>query len=244
MAKAKVKKAAPAVRQEVTISQVSPKGLFFELEYVPFRGRKTTFDVLKKKLAEKGIAFDKVIFSRFGLDVPLTQLLEVVVKQSGKTRLSVEKLAADLTDACSEAFGSEKMKLESPFGKAVKAIMAGGIKLGAVTQVDPGLAGRLVARLALENAEVRTVQYSTDTAAIQPNPWLRLTGMVSVPISSSVALVTSAAACRSALAARMRCIAITDEFTSCQDFGGADMILDEFTDASAARISDFLKAQK
>jgi beta-phosphoglucomutase-like phosphatase (HAD superfamily) len=49
-------------------------------------------------------------------------------------------------------------------------------------------------------------------------------------------LVSSNTACKAALAAGLRAVAIPDDFTAHQDFGGADIIVDSASDIDAGEI--------
>jgi beta-phosphoglucomutase-like phosphatase (HAD superfamily) len=85
---------------------------------------------------------------------------------------------------------------------------------------------------------------SADKPYPRADAWEGLARAMSILPGRCVALATSGDACKAALAAGMRCVAVPDRFTAFHDFSGADLVADRgLDDASARRILDLLEAR-
>ena len=57
--------------------------------------------------------------------------------------------------------------------------------------------------------------------------WLKIAKQLGTKPQLCIVLASRSTACKAALSAGMRCIVIPDQYTSFQDFGGADFVVDE-----------------
>jgi beta-phosphoglucomutase-like phosphatase (HAD superfamily) len=81
---------------------------------------------------------------------------------------------------------------------------------------------------------------SQDKHLPSSDSWLKLAKSMKVPASCCVVIASSSRACKAALSAGMRCVALPDKFTSFQDFGGADFVLESLDGDVAGRIIGLL----
>jgi beta-phosphoglucomutase-like phosphatase (HAD superfamily) len=235
MAKKKDTGAEPA-------KQTGPsRAVLFELEYVAVRGRPIVFSALKAALAERDIELTPTLFSQVCLDGCikrcLSQLLEIVKKK----RFSEEKLLEDIRGGVRKRLIEENPKNDPAFVLVLEGAAKRGARLGAMCGFDAETAKEMLAKTGLEAKGVALVSCTDESRAFpSADGWLRLAKDLSVYPSMCIALGTSGVACKSSLAAGMRCVALPDKFTEFQDFGGADFVIDDFTEAAAKDLLEIL----
>ena len=216
-------------------------GLLIELENVAARGRHVTYDVMKSVLVEKGVKLQPNLFSRYCVDVPLNEGLQDLLKAVEKTRLSTEKLAAEISRGAELSLGEESAPVNSGLKKLVARAREQGIRVGTLSFVGEETARKLSAPLELaEESSVLQVCPPEERHCPSADSWQRLARGMRLAPAACVALVAGAGACRAALGAGMQCVVVFDEFTAFQDFGGADLIVDGFGEENLAGIERVL----
>ena len=73
--------------------------------------------------------------------------------------------------------------------------------------------------------------------------WSKLAHHCGLAPRRCVALVSSAGACRAALAAGMRCIGVPDEFTAYQYFGGADFLVNKLDERVLRDVTTLMRVK-
>jgi len=220
------------------VEETAPRcAVLFELENVAGDGRRIVFDVLKSVLADKGVKLTPLVFSKECLQPSVSSFLPGLLQSVGKTRLSEQKLLAEITEGIKLSFAGGSTKLSPGAAKLMAAASEHGIARGAVSRLDEDVAAQLMERLGLAEGGVGLCCGSDDEdESITPEVWEKLARSLSVKPALCVAVVTSADACRSALAAGMRCVVVPDMFTAFQDFGGADEVADTLDDDTIRNI--------
>jgi putative hydrolase of the HAD superfamily len=116
-----------------------------------------------------------------------------------------------------------------------------GYKIGVVSDMDQDAALQLYAKLDVGEPEEGAVVASDGEAGTADcQAWKSAARAMDALIPSCVVLTTSSRSAHAAVAAGMRCIVIPDDYTSFQDFGGTDLILDGLDDGAAKAILDTL----
>jgi len=205
-----------------------PFALLFQLEDITGSLRRASLEILKDLPGKKAVSPQN--FIRLGLsDAPLAQLSAAVESDPAALR---DKILAKL-----ELAGAP---LPGMVQKLFKLAMERGMTLHALTLLPDAVAEKLAERLGLKELGVH-VQGLKDPERDVPAPevWYKAARGVGRSVRKCGALVTGMAACRNAMAAGLRCIAVPDELTSHQDFSGAILIVE---DLSEARPSDILDA--
>ena len=88
-----------------------------------------------------------------------------------------------------------------------------------------------MAKLGLVEQNVQLLAFDNmDKVFPRSDTWMKIAKTASITTRKCLVLATSMIACKSAMAADMQCVAIPDEYTSYQDFSGANMILDKMED--------------
>jgi beta-phosphoglucomutase-like phosphatase (HAD superfamily) len=211
--------------------------VLLELENLAVTGREILWECLKQTLKEKEIRLTPMRFVKHCLAAPASRYVPEIIKEESRTRLSEEKLVAETAEAIKQAFTDKGLKLSA----GVKALLAACNQRGAPVGLLSGLgletAQALSAQLGFEAATVPVMSCVT-AERVMPNAdnWLKLAKAFRVTPARCVTLTTSADSCRAAVAAGMRVVAIPDEYTGYQDFGGADLIIDELTDKTVDSI--------
>ncbi len=215
--------------------------LLFELENVGFQGRKVVFDVLKSVLADKDMKLTPVLFSRCCVDKSVEEGLPQLLELLGHPRVSSEKLVPEIAQGIRASLVDNTPKSPAALAGLLKQAQADGYRVGVVSDMDLDAATQLYAKLDIGEPEDGAVIASeSDTGTTDAQAWKAAARSMDALIPSCVVLTTSSRSTHAAVAAGMRCIVIPDEYTSFQDFGGTDLILDSLDDGSAKDILDTL----
>lgn len=215
-----------------------------ELENVAVNGRKIAFDVLKSVLAEKDVKITPIIFSRHFGGTPLRAALGALLQEQGKGRLSEDKLAGEIEKGVSLSVLDAAAKPNASFRKLAERAGTEGICIGGVTLLDAEAAVQLTTKLGLNEGGHPVVPLKkhaaqTDRRA-EVDAWGKLVRSVGLSPLRCVSVTTCSRSMKAALAAGMQCVAVPDEFTSFQDYSGADVVLDEFNDEAIGEIFGLL----
>ena len=128
-------------------------------------------------------------------------------------------------------YASKNAGLADGIEAFLRSALAEGCILGALTTIPDDAARTLAERLGLAALDVHVVSFPADSRAFPGGDvWLKAAKAVGCRARRTVAVAGSGSSCRSALAAGMRCIAVPDAFSSFQDFGGADAVVERIAD--------------
>jgi beta-phosphoglucomutase-like phosphatase (HAD superfamily) len=217
-------------------------GLLFEIEHMAVDGRRIAYDVAKSMLADKEVKLTKPFFSRYCLHPSPEQYIPMVLEACGKKSVSGDKLAEEIREGILVLLDDGRISIRPALSRILAEWNGPNLFTGVLSALGEASANRLAARLGIQGERVKMLTPVVgDRAFPSADNWLRLSKMIGVPASSCTVLGTSATARRAALSAGMRCIAFPDEFTSFQDFGGADYIVNEVNDRTMAEILPVLK---
>lgn len=226
-----------------TVVQKGPQlALLVELENLAVGGRGIVFDVLRTVLADKGITLRPSMFSRYCIHRSPAQYLPAILKLADKTRLSDEKLAGEILEGVSLSMADGGNKLNAGFTALLDAAEKAGMMIGFLSCCSEETSSALLGRLGVDQETATVLTCCGDTKHDPtPDAWLKLAKQLGVPPRQSIAVTTSSLSCKAALSAAMRCVAVPDDYTEFQDFGGADMVLDELTSEVATPILALLE---
>lgn len=223
----------PEGRENRARSKETParkRGIVFELENVAIKGRPLLYETTRAALEEKGIELTPMLFSRHGVGTSLKNCLSVVVQSAGKPRVSIEKLHEAAAERFRAALDADGATMSEDFRSLLRRGVEQGVSMGALSMLDSATAVRLMEKLGLSEMNVKLFLCSSEKRnAPSPDSWLKLAKAMAVPPCRCAAFTTSAASCRTALAAGMYAVAVPDEFTRFEDFGGADTVVDSFS---------------
>lgn len=215
--------------------------MLFDLENAAVAGRKVLYDILKKHLQAAGVQLNRALFARYGLKPTPEQDVASLLENAASAQGDAAKIGQDVRAALVAEL-RDKAEVNAAVLKLLEAAHRKGVMLGALSALDEEDAAPVLQRLGLK-AEVRLLaQRPAESNYPHADVWIRLLKMVSKSSRPAVAVVSSQAACKSALSAGLRVIALPDEFTSHQDFGGADYIIDDPKDLDVPQILNTLAA--
>lgn len=212
------------VKQE---SEGCPVAVLFELETVAVDGRKIVCDILTKEMKGTKISASRVCQE-------LVHPAHEAAVQGLFDRLGVKGLSsADLAATFTARLMKADVKLEPGFEKLLKAFRKHGVVVGALSGLPEESAQLLMARLGLEASGVKLFTFKPSEKHFpRADFWLKMCKVLGKPFRAGVVMASSMMACKSVLAAGMRCIAIPDSCTACQDFSGVDVVVDKWEDVS------------
>ena len=211
--------------------------VLFQLEDVAVNGRKIAYDILKKALGEQKIDLSIPVFSRYCLNSTLQTYLPAMMEPLGIRKISAEQLVDHVTSAIAEQASASSIKLNPGLGKILQLARERKFVIGAISAwtEETGLA--LLAKLGLNELGARLFSFK-DVNKVFPSAdiWLKTAKAINIKPRRCLVVGGNMATCKSATSADLRCVAVPDEFTSFQDYSGADLILESQEDMSAKEI--------
>lgn len=231
----KTEKSAEQPAQQETADTPS-HAILFQLEDVAVSGRKTAYDVLTGLLKKHKMVFAPGLFAKHGLSSPPPSYLPALMSTAGADAARAQQLA----DEAVEEIHAKLRKAGEPhplLEKILKAAQDQHIACGAVTALPEEKADDLLSKLGLAKLGVELFAYKdVDEDFPGPNTWLKAAkAMGQNPMHCSV-LAGNMTSCKAALSADMRCVVLPDEFTSFQDYSGADMVIEDGDDVTAREV--------
>lgn len=216
------------------------QALLFELENIAVDGRKLIYGAIQKILDTKGIKVKDYTFSRYALNASLKEFVTTVVEVN-KKHLSVDKLVDELESRIGTDLLKNSSSVKGGVQKLLKRASERNVSVGALSALHEPVAKELVEKLRLSDT-TQALLCSNNGCRLShsADSWLKLARNMSARPSRCLVLASSRTSCKSALKVGMRCVAVPDSYTSFQDFGGADMVTDEFSSGDIDRIFELL----
>lgn len=215
-------------------------GLVFELEKLAMPGQRLLFEACQKVLKDKQVALTPVMWSRFCLAAPLAQGLERLLAALDKKALAADKLAREIQDAFFCEIARPAVKLNAALNALLAEATKLNIKIGALSFLPDEQAQALLAHLGLQESVRLCVMQKAAANVPTPDCWLMTCKSIGVPARRCVAVVEGATACNAAIEAGLHCVVTPDEFTSYQDFSGADGVVEDLKDVHAKDLQALL----
>ncbi len=216
--------------------------LLFQLEDMAVDGRRALFEAVKKILSEQKIVFTPALFSRYCLGVPPAVFAQPLIDALGVKKITAEKMVEEIESRVIESLTSG-VKLDARLSKILHAAAEREVSMGAIGFLPEEPAQGLMAKLGLTDLGVKWLPVKDpDPLRTFPgaNAWLRAAKAMGQKPHHCGVLAASMIACKSALSADMLCVAVPDEMTAFQDYGGAIMILDSLDQVSPKELLDCL----
>ncbi len=209
------------VSQQAAGQQDVALGIVLDLDETAFNGRKILYDVCQNAVSQKKLELTQGLFCRWFLDSPLEEALTKLAAAQAK-KITVDKLAAEIRTQYAKLMTAESNAPDPDLVALVAEAASRKIAIGALSFLLEENAQILLKRLVPDgSASLFVVKAGS---AMTREGWLRLAELIRVRARCCLALTGCAAACRTALAAGMRCAVGTNEFTEFQDFAGADLV--------------------
>ena len=220
--------------EEISVEPEAPAHSFslqFELEYLAAGARQATFDVLREELKSRKLTFTEQHFSRFCHYASVEHYVDELLEFMGNKKLSATKLIDDINSGVATQMATKVGSIDPTLAKLIDTAREKDMVVAALTSMPKTVYKGFVTKLGLEDLGVRIFSFTdADQYFPRADSWLKVCKEIEVSPRNSVALVTTSVACKGALTAGMRCVAVPDQFTNFQDFGGAYSVVDQLED--------------
>lgn len=233
--------ASEEAEDETTGSNEPAFAILFELDNLIGNARYAAFEVLSGILKEKNITFTGPEFARYCLFSKPQFYIEAVQEAVGAKKLSTTKLIEDVENGIGLHLNSSKPDLPDGLKKILEKAGPRGIQFAAVSCLPQKILNALTSRLDLESLGIKLFTFQdVDRHFPRADAWLRVAKEMEVDPRSCLVLGTSQYACKSALTAGMRTVAIPDPLTGFQDYGGALMVVDNLDEIDLDELFEYL----
>lgn len=231
----------PEAQDAVTEAAAPTKSfmLIFELEQLALAGRKILFDVMKEKLGEHKLQLTLPLFTKFcSFSAPRLYIQEMLESLKDH-KLQADKIGGEIEAEYHERLLAKVSGLHPTLSKIVREAPSKNIAITAISMLPRTSAESLMSKLGLTEQNVQLLAFdNVEKAFPRSDTWMKIAKTASITTRKCLVLATSMIACKSAMAADMQCIAIPDEYTSYQDFSGANLILEKIEDLNIRDIYD------
>jgi beta-phosphoglucomutase-like phosphatase (HAD superfamily) len=216
-----------AKKDEQQTEGVSAKSaLIFEMDNVALGARRIRYEVLAGILKEQGIELTPILFSRYCLhpapSIYMPKFLEAMGYAAAKPEQVVERLNGETTSRL-----MQKTTLVSEgLIKWMEAAVARGAAIACASMLPQASCDAVAEHLGFDRWNVQVYSGLPLDNKVFPRAehWMRIAKAIGRTPKRCLALVSSMATTKTALAAMLNVVAVTDEFTEFQDFCGANLI--------------------
>ncbi|MFT5124644.1 MAG: beta-phosphoglucomutase-like phosphatase (HAD superfamily) [Kiritimatiellia bacterium] len=215
--------------------------ILFELDNLIGNARYAAFEVLSGILKEKNITFTGPEFARYCLFSKPQYYIEAVQEAVGAKKLSTAKLIEDVESGIGLHLSSAKLDLPEGLKKIMEKGKARGIEFAAVSCLPPKILNALTSKLDLQSLGIKLFTFKeVERHFPRADAWLRVAKEMEIDPRSCLVLGTSQYACKSALTAGMRTVAVPDQLTGFQDYGGSLMVVDNLDEIDLEELFEYL----
>ena len=210
-------------------STVPRFAVLLEWETVVLRGRKEVFTLLEQSLKKAGVeGFGHIPFCRACQVLQPELLVPAVLRDLNADEDVAAKVTEDLKKVLTAYYTAEGTKLAPGIKEFVQRALDGNFAVGFVSLRPAEEVKELAARAGLDSEKLTVLNGAEGAGPDYPDAktWMLAAKECGCLPRACVAVAGSAKGCNGALTAAMRCIAVPDEFTDYQDFGGAEYVLD------------------
>lgn len=207
--------------------EVRRYAVLFELEHIAAAARRGAYETIKGIFESKDIDFSPVHYNRFCSFARPEHYVEELLTLCNARKLSNQKLINDIKSGVGEYLATMSADLDPTLAKIIDTAREKEMLVAALTSLPQAVYGTFANKLGLIDRGVQIFSFpEADKFFPKADSWLKVCKEIDVRPASAVGLVTTNVACKGALTAGMRVIAVPDEFTGYQDFGGAYTVLD------------------
>lgn len=213
-------------KNEEQVEGASAKSaLIFEMDNVALGARQIRFEVLSGILAEQGIELTPVVFSRYCLHPSpaayMPEFLEAMQYSTTSPEQVVERLMGETTSRLMQ----KTTMVSGGLVKWMEAAVARGAVIACASMLPQASAESVAEHLKFDRWGVQVFSgYPAEKNFPRAEHWLRIAKAIERNPKRCLALVSSMSTTKTALAAMMNVVVVTDEYTDYQDFCGANLV--------------------
>ena len=218
---------ATAKTDEPQVEGASAKSaLIFEMDNVALGARRIRFEVLEGILKEQRIALTPIQFSRYCLHPAPALYMPEFLKAMKYTAATPDQVVERLAGETTSRLMQKTTLISDGLVKWMDAALERGAAIACASMLPQASADAVAAHLGFDRWGVKVYSGlpSVDKAFPRAEHWLRIAKAVGRGPKRCLALVSNMATAKTALAAMMHVVAVTDEFTEYQDFCGANLV--------------------
>lgn len=236
----KTEKTNPKGTPEEQAAPAPTLGVLFQLEDIAVNGRKMAFDALKDLLHDHKMELTATLFSRYCLHSGPQSYLPELLEALGARKVSVDKLAGEMNEKVAAQLSSGT-RMNAGLEKILQGARERNMAAAAITTLPEATAQSAMAKAGLEALGVRLFAYPDAEKTVPgATAWLKTAKALALKPHHCAVLAGNMAVCKAALSADMRCVAIPDEFTSFQDYGGAFLLLEALNEMGPRELLDVM----
>lgn len=221
-----------------TESAAAQNIFLFELEGAALDGRGKLFEAAQGVFKAAGIDLKQQTFARYCVHGSPSHVVEQLVATQGEDKLGHEAVEKILS-AYVQLMRNANHKPAAAFTAVLNDVAKRGIKMAALTVLPEDVARQAMENSGIAAKGVELVLFPENERHFpRTECWLRVPRSYNRSARACIAVAGCRDSGKSALAAGMRCIIVPDQFTSYQDFGGVDAVLDGSEDVAVAELID------
>ena len=197
----------------------------FEMDSVALGARRIRYEVLASILKEQRIELTPILFSRYCLHPAPSIYMPAFLAAMKYTAATPEQVVDRLMGETTSRLMQKTTVISDGLIKWMDAALARGAAIACASMLPQASAEGVAAHLNFDRWGVKVFSASpADKGFPHAENWLRMAKAVGRNPKRCLAVVSSMATTKTALAAMMNVVVVTDEFTEYQDFCGANLV--------------------
>lgn len=218
-------------------SSISQQILVFELEGAAIDGRAKLFDAAKSVFKAAGAKLNDGQFARFCTQSSVPAVIEKLISEYGGEK--VDDAAAEKIFREYAASFSKNVHVHPLFTEVIEEASKRGLKAFAISSLpeDAARAALKASGLSKHNVSLHVFP-SEERHFPRVDCWMKIGREVQRTPRNCIAVAGCRDSGKSALSAGMHSIVIPDQYTSYQDFGGTDAVLENTEDSDIKKLFD------
>ena len=200
--------------------------LLFEMDNVALGARRIRYEVLAGILKEQRIELTPILFSRYCLHPAPSVYMPTFLKAMKYTAGTPDQVVERLTNETTSRLMQKTTVISDGLIKWMDAAVARGAIIACPSMLPQASADAVAAHIGFDRwgVKVHSGLPSVDKGFPRAEHWLRIAKAIGRNPKRCLAIVSNMATTKSALAAMMNVVVVTDEFTEYQDFCGANLV--------------------
>ncbi len=215
-----------AKNEEQVLEGASVKSaLLFEMDSVALGARKIRYEVLAGIMKEQRIELTPILFSRYCLHPAPSIYMPEFLAAMKYTAATPEQVVDRLNNETTSRLMQKTTMISDGLIKWMDAALARGAIVACASMLPQASADAVAAHLNFDRWGVKVFSgLPADRGFPRAEHWLRMAKAIGRNPKRCLAIVSSMATTKTALAAMMNVVVVTDEFTEYQDFCGANLV--------------------
>lgn len=216
---------ATAKKEEQAEGASARSALIFEMDNVALGARRIRYEVLAGIMKEQKIELSPILFSRYCLHPAPSMYMPAFLAAMKYTAATPEQVVERLIGETTSRLMQKTTLISDGLVKWMDAAVARGAAVACVSMLPLASAEGVAAHLHFERWDVKVFSGApADKGFPHAENWLRIAKAIGRNPKRCLAVVSSMATTKTALAAMMHVAVVTDEFTEYQDFCGANLV--------------------